>query len=131
MNLSEVNMIKFNINEASPVPLYQQVKQAILLDIVSEKLNEGDQLPSIRTLAKILKLNPNTVAKVYYTLEEEGFIEGKRGSGYMVKVLKSRIDKLKISIIEAELKDFLEKASCLGFKKKDIYNLIGRLLNDK
>jgi len=124
-------MIKFNINEASPVPLYQQVKQAILLDIVSEKLNEGDQLPSIRALAKILKLNPNTVAKVYYTLEEEGFIEGKRGSGYMVKVLKSRIDKLKISIIEAELKDFLEKASCLGFKKKDIYNLIGRLLNDK
>jgi len=124
-------MIKFNINEASPVPLYQQVKQAILLDIVSEKLNEGDQLPSIRALAKILKLNPNTVAKVYYTLEEEGFIEGKRGSGYRVKVLKSRIDKLKISIIEAELKDFLEKASCLGLKKKDINELIGRLLNDK
>ena len=124
-------MIKFNINEASPVPLYQQVKQAILLDIVSERLNEGDQLPSIRALAKILKLNPNTVAKVYYTLEEEGFIEGKRGSGYRVKVLKSRIDKLKISIIEAELKNFLEKASCLGFKKKDINKLIGRLLNDK
>ena len=124
-------MIKFNINEASPVPLYQQVKQAILLDIVSERLNEGDQLPSIRTLAKILKLNPNTVAKVYYTLEKEGFIEGKRGSGYRVKVLKSRIDKLKISIIEAELKDFLEKAYCLGFKKKYINELIGRLLNDK
>jgi GntR family transcriptional regulator len=73
-------VLKFNIDAASPVPVYQQVKQAIVLDIMASRLKDGDQLPSIRTLAKILKLNPNTVAKVYYGLEQEGYIEGRRGA---------------------------------------------------
>lgn len=123
-------MIRFNIDESSPIPVYQQVKQAILLEIMSERFKAGDLLPSIRSLAKILKLNPNTVAKVYYTLEEDGFLEGKRGSGYRVKTQKSRLDKLKITIIEGEMKEILERAFSMGFSKTDIKELIGRLLNN-
>ncbi len=122
-------MVQFNINSNSPVPVYQQVRQSILLDILSEKLKDGDPLPSIRELAKILKLNPNTVAKVYYSLEEDGFVEGKRGSGYRVKTHKTRMDKLKVSMFEEELKNFLEKSFSLGFKKDEILELIGRALN--
>ncbi len=121
-------MLKFNIDTASPVPVYQQVKQAIVLDIMASKLKDGDQLPSIRTLARILKLNPNTVAKVYYSLEQEGYIEGKRGSGYQVKSQKGKMDNLKLSIIEHEFKGFLEKAFSLGFTREDIEKLMRRLL---
>jgi GntR family transcriptional regulator len=122
-------MTRFSINETSPVPVYQQVKQSILIDILSGRLNEGDKLPPIRGLAKILKLNPNTVAKVYYNLEDEGFIQGKRGSGYKVKSQKQKLDKIKLAIVEDELKNFLEKAFSLGFTKDDIETLMRRLLN--
>ena len=124
-------MTRFSINESSPVPVYQQVKQSILLDILSNRLKEGDKLPPIRGLAKTLRLNPNTVAKVYYNLEEEGFIQGKRGSGYMVKSQKQKLDKIKLSIIEDEMKNTLEKAFSLGFTKEDIENLMRRLLNNE
>jgi len=122
-------VLKFNIDNTSAVPVYQQVKQAIILDILSLRLKDGDLLPSIRSLAKILKLNPNTVAKVYYSLEKEGYIQGQRGSGYRVKAQKTKLDTLKLSIIEDEFKGFLQKAFSLGFTKDDIEALMRRLLS--
>jgi GntR family transcriptional regulator len=122
-------MIRFSIDNASPTPVYQQVKQAIMLEVMAGRLKDGDRLPSIRELAKILKLNPNTVAKVYYNLEEEGYIQGHRGSGYMVKFQKVKVDTLKLAILEDEFKLFLEKAFSMGFARKDIEDLMRRLLN--
>lgn len=124
-------MLKFNIDSASPVPVYQQVKQTLVIDIMANRLKDGDQLPSIRVLAKILKLNPNTVAKVYYNLEQEGFVEGRQGSGYHVKCQKSKMDNLKLAIIEDEFKGFLAKAFSLGFTREDIEALMRRLLNNE
>ena len=56
-------MVRINIDLTSPVPAYLQVIQAVKLEILSGRLQDGDRLPPIRELAKILKLNPNTVAK--------------------------------------------------------------------
>jgi GntR family transcriptional regulator len=125
----EVAMLRFGIDNSSPVPAYQQVKQSILIDLMSGRLSDGDRLPSIRELAKILKLNPNTVAKAYYNLEEEGFIQGKRGSGYLVKYHKTKLDNLKLGILEDEFRSFLQKAFSMGFTRKDIEDLMRRLLN--
>jgi GntR family transcriptional regulator len=122
-------MIRFSIDNASPLPVYQQVRQFILLDVMAGRLADGDRLPSIRELAKILKLNPNTVAKAYYNLEEEGVIQGHRGSGYLVKFQKVKLDNLKRGILEDEFKGFLEKAFSMGFGKKDIEDLMRRVLN--
>ncbi len=123
-------MIRISVDESSAVPLYQQLKQAIIIDILSEKLSPGDKMPSIRSLAKILKINPNTVAKVYYTLGDEGFIEGKRGSGYTVKESKSKLDKFKKGLVEDEIKRLLEIAFKLGFKKNELLDLIGRTIEN-
>ena len=122
-------MIRFSIDNASPLPVYLQVKQSILIDVMAGRLTDGDRLPSIRELAKILKLNPNTVAKAYYNLEEEGIIQGHRGSGYLVKFQKTKLDNLKRGILEDEFKNFLEKAFSMGFGKQDIEDLMRRLLN--
>lgn len=124
-------MIEFSKDNSSGVPIHQQLKQAILLEILSERLKSGDILPSIRSLAKILKINPNTVAKVYYTLEEDGFIEGKRGSGYTVRNRKQKSDKFRMLLIESELKEFLEKALSLGFNKKELLEMIEKELKDE
>jgi len=123
-------MIRISIDESSAVPLYQQLKQAIIIDILSEKFKSGDKMPSIRSLAKILKINPNTVAKVYYTLEDEGFIEGKMGSGYTVKESKGKLNKFKIELIREEIKKLLEAAFKLGFKKEELLDLIGRTIEN-
>ncbi len=124
-------MVNFSINDMSAVPIHQQLKQAILMEILSERLKSGDLLPSIRSLAKICKINPNTVAKAYYTLEKEGFVEGKRGSGYRVLERKQSSDKLRMLLIEDELKKFLEKALSLGFNKNQLLEMIEKELKDE
>jgi GntR family transcriptional regulator len=122
-------MIRFNLDEHSPIPIYQQLKQKLLLEILSKRIIEGDKLPPIRNLAKILKINPSTVVKAYNSLVEEGIIEAKRGSGYLIKTQKTKPDKFKTMMIEDEFKLFLEKAFSFGFSSEDIDKLIKRVMN--
>ena len=119
-------MIRFNIDFSSPLPIYRQVIQAIKFEILSERLKSGDQLPPIRELAKILKLNPNTVAKAYYALEEEGFVQGKRGSGNWVNYKNAKVDSLRRGMIEDEVRGFLERAFSLGASREEIKKIIER-----
>ncbi len=119
-------MFRTNIDFSSPLPIYRQLIYMIKLEILSGRLNDGDQLPPIRELAKILKLNPNTVAKAYYTLDEEGFIESKRGSGNWVNYKKANLDSLRKGMIEDEFKSFLERVFSLGASLEDIKKLIKR-----
>jgi GntR family transcriptional regulator len=119
-------MIRFSIDSGSSVPVYLQVIQAIKLEILSGRLKNGDQLPPIRELAKILKLNPNTVAKAYYTLEEERFIESKRGSGNWVNTKNMKLDSFRRGMLEDEFRLFLDRALMLGAGLEDIKNLMER-----
>ena len=119
-------MFRTDIDFSSPLPIYRQLIYMIKLEILSDRLNDGDQLPPIRELAKILKLNPNTVAKAYYTLEEEGFITSKRGSGNWVNYKKAELDSLRKMMVEDEFRSFLERAFSLGASLDDIKNLIKR-----
>lgn len=122
-------MIRINVDLTSPVPAYQQVIQAIKIEILSGRLKDGDRLPPIRELAKILKLNPNTVAKAYYTLEEDGFVESRPGSGNWVKMRVPDLDGLRRSMLEGEAKAFLEKAFSLGATIEDVRRTIERITN--
>lgn len=119
--------MNLTIDAKSPLPVYQQVIQAIKLEILSGGLSDGDMLPSIRDLAKLLKLNPNTVAKAYYALEAEGFSENRSGSGSRVKVPPGKQDSLRKAMLESELRNFLEKAVSLGFSLGDIRQHLERI----
>jgi GntR family transcriptional regulator len=118
--------MNLSIDAKSPLPAYQQVIQAIKLEILSGGLRDGDTLPSIRDLAKLLKLNPNTVAKAYYALAAEGFSENRSGSGSIVRVPPGRRDQLRQAMLEGEFRNFLEKAVSLGFSLEDIKQLVER-----
>lgn len=121
-------MFRLGIDIDSPLPAYQQIIRGIKLEILAGRLKPGDRLPPIRDLAKILKLNPNTVAKSYYALDQEGFIEGRRGSGYLVTQRASELDGLRRSMLEGEVKEFLDRAFSLGATIEDIRNAIGRMM---
>ncbi len=68
-----------------PDALYAQLERAIRFAIATERLRVGDQLPTVRQLAVELRINANTVAKVYAELERAGVVETRRGVGTFVR----------------------------------------------
>jgi GntR family transcriptional regulator len=123
-----------NIDSAHPTPLYHQLERAIRFAITTGKIAVGDQLPTVRQLAVDLRINANTVAKVYLELERAGVVETRRGVGTFVKARHFEATREKDREREMrELEDhFLEKASHLGFSaRKAADHLRDRLKNEK
>ena len=75
----------FHIDNKHPTPLYHQLERSIKFAIATGKLRIGDQLPTVRQLAVELKINANTVAKVYAELERSGVLQTRRGVGTFVQ----------------------------------------------
>ena len=74
----------FQVDSQHPTPIYHQLERSIRFAIATGKLGIGDQLPTVRQLAVDLRINANTVAKVYTELERSGVVETRRGVGTFV-----------------------------------------------
>ena len=74
----------FQVDLKHPTPLYHQLDRSIRFAIATGRLGIGDQLPTVRQLAVDLRINANTVAKVYAELERSGVVETRRGVGTFV-----------------------------------------------
>jgi GntR family transcriptional regulator len=75
----------FPVDSADPTPLYAQLDRSIRAAIASGRLRAGDKLPTVRQLAVELRVNANTVAKVYAELERGGILATQRGIGTFVR----------------------------------------------
>ena len=75
----------FAIDTTDPTPLYAQLDRAIRVAIATGRVRPGDQLPTVRQMAVDLRINANTVAKVYGELERAGVVETRRGVGTYVR----------------------------------------------
>lgn len=121
------NLFKtFAIDSSLSIPVYKQVKQHIVFLIISGALKEGDKLLPIREFASILKINPNTIVKIYYQLDVEGYVESRPGSGYFVKEC-SHMDREKETITENITREFLIKVSNLGKSPEEIIKTIKKI----
>jgi GntR family transcriptional regulator len=107
--------ITFSLNAANGVPFYRQIIQQIELSILSGRLKPGSKLPTIRSLAVELKINPNTIAKAYNELEIRGLLITQVGSGTFVSDTKPDEDeaKKKEALIKV-LSHFVEELKSLG-----------------
>ena len=76
--------MRFQITPGSSASLYQQIIDQVQRAIAGGQIAVGDELPSVRQLAKELTINPNTVAKAYGRLVQEGFLHSQPGRGYVV-----------------------------------------------
>lgn len=85
--------MKIILINGSSIPLYEQIKNAIKENILKNKVKEGEQLPSVRTLSKDLKVSILTVKKAYDELEEEGFVESRQGLGTFVAGKDSEVKR--------------------------------------
>ncbi len=71
----------FNVDASSSTPIYQQIVDNVKESILKGLIEPGEKLPSVRELAKILTLNPNTIQKAYQELERQKVIVTLRGKG--------------------------------------------------
>ncbi len=122
-------MFRLKIDTASSIPITKQAIQAIKVEILSGRIADGDPLPPIRELAKLIKLHPNTVAKVYKALEEEGFVMGKMGSGHWVTFKNKKMDSLKKALLEDEFRNFIDRVIAFGATKVEIKRLMEKYLD--
>ncbi len=74
----------FTLDQTDKTPVYAQLERAIRSAIAAGRLSVGDQLPTVRQLAVDLRVNANTVAKVYAFLERSGVLETRRGVGTFI-----------------------------------------------
>ena len=73
------------LDPRDPTPIYAQLDRALRAAIASGRLTVGDQLPTVRQLAVDLRVNANTIARVYLDLERAGVIETRRGVGSFIR----------------------------------------------
>lgn len=90
----------FSIDLTSRTPIYEQIYKKMIELIITGTLRENDQIPSVRSLAKDINVNPNTVAKAYQELERNGIIYSLQGRGSFISKPDNTIIK------DAALNDF-------------------------
>jgi GntR family transcriptional regulator len=117
--------IRFSLDAASGVPFYRQIIQQIEHSIVARKLEPGDRLPTIRSLAIELKINPNTIAKAYGELEIRGLVVTQVGSGTYVSDRKPAMEELERANKLAErTARFVREMQALGADRAQMIELV-------
>jgi GntR family transcriptional regulator len=129
----------FNIDARDPTPLHAQLGRAIRFAIATGRLSVGDRLPTVRQLAVDLRINANTVAKVYTELERAGIVETRRGVGTFVRtrgapagasVVGRRVGDERESRLEALAQRFLADAHALGFTPEEALERLAGIVNE-
>jgi len=110
------------------IPIYLQIIDNIKQDIIVGKLKAGQKMPSVRELAGILKVNPNTIQRVYQELDREKITFTKRGRGTYVTEEEKIISSLKEELSKKIILDFKEGMNKLGFSNKELINTLKEYL---
>lgn len=130
-NSKEIHM-DIIISNSSGVPIYEQIEEQIKSQILSGELIEGDALPSMRVLAKELKISIITTKRAYEDLERDGFIESITGKGSFVKGINSDIvrENMLFSIQEL-LEKAVDKAILCNVSHEELNEMLALLYEEK
>ena len=117
------------INHSSMVPIYEQIVDVVKTQIRKGELKEDENLPSVRKLAKELKISALTVKKAYDALEEEGFAITIHGKGtYITAANTELLLEEQKKEIEADLEKAVFKARRCGISDEELKNLLELIL---
>lgn len=123
--------MKIIINSSSMQPIYEQILGQIKNCIMRGELKEEEMLPSVRSLAKDLRVSALTVKKAYDTLEQEGFIITVHGKGSFVACANQEIMlEEKKKEVEADLEMAIRKGRSCGMSNQEIAELFEIILEE-
>lgn len=114
----------------SGIPIYQQIADVFRQDILAGKVKQGEYLPSIRGLAKELKISVITTMKAYEQLEEEGLVTAIQGKGFCVNAQDSQmLQEQHLRRVEDSLTEAIKAARMAGISKTEVMKTFDLLWN--
>lgn len=115
----------FKVDQRSSVPIYQQLVNSVKEAVAKGVLAAGDKLPSVRELAALITINPNTIAKAYQEMEREGIIETLRGRGTFVAAREQKVNlEEKKKVIKGLLEKILVEAYYMQLDEEEMLALV-------
>lgn len=118
----------FNIDFSSDEAYYVQLRNQIVLGIATNRICEGDILPSVRLLADTIGINMHTVNKAYTVLKQEGFVKIDRRKGAVIATSEGKMQAL--SEIREQLVLLLAKASVKNISRQEVHALIDEIYSE-
>jgi len=118
-------LIDFDSDEA----LYIQLRNQVILAIATDRIHEGDVLPSVRQLADNIGINMHTVNKAYAVLREEGFLKLDRRRGAVIALDADKIRAL--DELERDMKVVLARAMCKNVSREEAHELVDKIYNGR
>ncbi len=117
------------ILQSSGVPIYQQISDQFKADILAGKIKQGEFLPSIRSLAKDLRISVITTMKAYEQLEAEGLVSAVQGKGFYVNAQDSEmLREQHLRKVEASLAEAIQAARIAGMSDQELKDTLAMLL---
>ncbi|CAH1226401.1 hypothetical protein PAECIP111891_05948 [Paenibacillus allorhizoplanae] len=111
--------------------IYLQVADRIKRQIVSQELQAGQKLQSVREMAVTYNVNPNTIQRTYSELEREGVLETRRGQGTFVTEQEELLTQLRSSMIEEQIASFVLVMREMGYRSEEIVTGLQDHLNKR
>ena len=120
--------LKFEFNPN--MPIYLQIIEEIKRQIISGEMDTGSKVDSVRDLAKIMGVNPNTMQRAFAELEREKLIYTKRTSGRFITTDSELIEKIKVESVRKKISEFVEIMKKSGFPKADILRVVEEFMEE-
>lgn len=112
------------------IPIYQQIAEQMRTDILCGKIKQGEYLPSIRSLARELKISVITTMKAYELLEAEGLVTAEQGKGFYVNAQDSEmLREQHLRKVEEALLTAIDAAKIAGMTDKELQSILETLLS--
>jgi len=125
---NEVEIMRILQNSGQPI--YQQIAEQMKADILAGKMKQGEYLPSIRSLAKELKISVITTMKAYELLEAEGLVTAAQGKGFYVNAQDSEmLREQHLRKVEDALQEAIAAAKIAGISDAELKQTLEALIS--
>ena len=115
----------FRIDPGNGVAIYDQIGRQVVYAVAKDALRPGDLVPSVRELAVTLAVNPNTIAKAYRDLQNDGVLESLRGEGLRVtKQAGERCRKSRQKLLVERMQGIVMEAQQSGLTEEEFFKLV-------
>ncbi|SER98763.1 GntR family transcriptional regulator [Gracilibacillus ureilyticus] len=118
----------FELDLRSRRPIYEQLVDKLKQLIINDVLKQDEQLPSVRTLAQQLSINPNTIQKAYRELEAQGYIYSVKGKGSFVSQMVAENNEHQIKQAKDQLKKQIAEALFIGLTVQDLKEILEEVI---
>ncbi len=108
-------------------PIYLQLVEKLKMQIVSGELKEGERIPSVRELALVARVNPNTMQKALAELESQGLVYTERTNGKFVTKNQALINQTKKELAKEKVQKYLEDMKNIGITYEEARNYLQEL----